>query len=102
MWNTRHGEVAGPGADKYNLHPEPGLERNGKTKEENHEDAQKKLYESMKKERELGGLMNVKNEDKMGKDLASIPSLKAYDTENGLTGTNDKEEKKEEKKALAQ
>jgi hypothetical protein len=30
----------------------------------------------MKKERELGGLMNVKNEDKVGKDLDKIPSLK--------------------------
>jgi hypothetical protein len=39
LWNTRHGEIAGPGADKVNMHPEPGLERNGKTKEENKEDA---------------------------------------------------------------
>lgn len=92
MWNTRHGEIAGPGADKHNLHPEPGLERNGKTKEENKEDAQNKLYKAMTKERELGGLMNVKNEEKMGKDIASIPSLKDYDKENGLTGSDEKEE----------
>ena len=38
MWNTRHGEVPGPGADKHNNHPEPGFEKNGKTAEENHED----------------------------------------------------------------
>jgi len=44
--------------------------------------------------------MNVKNEDKVGKDLASIPSLKAFDAKNGLTGTA--EEEKQAKKALAQ
>lgn len=82
------------------MHPEPGLERNGKTKEENKEDAQKKLFTSMKKERELGGLMNVKNEDKVGKDLDKIPSLKQFDADNGLTSKE--EEKTQAKKALAQ
>ena len=56
----------------------------------------------MQKERDLGGLMNVKNEDKMGKELDSIPSLSAFDSKNGLTGGSEKEEKKETKKALAQ
>jgi hypothetical protein len=44
--------------------------------------------------------MNVKNEDKVGKDLASIPSLKAFDKENGLA--SDEETKAQAKKALAQ
>jgi len=33
--------------------------------------------------------MNVKNEEKMGKDLAAIPSLKAFDAENGVTGSKE-------------
>lgn len=84
MWNTRHGAVPGAGTS-VDHHPEPGFEKNGKTKEENQEDNQKKLFNEMKKERELGGLMNVKNEDKVGKDLDKIPSLKTYDSENGLS-----------------
>jgi len=36
----------------------------------------------MRKERELGGLANIKNEDKMGKALDSIPSLKTFDEKN--------------------
>lgn len=61
----------------------------------------------MKKERELGGLANVKNEDKIGKSLDAIPSLKAFDEKNGLTGKSEDEKaplmtgKPEEKKALA-
>ena len=47
LWNTRHGEVPGPGAEKHANHPEPGFEKNGKTKEENHEDNQKKLAKAM-------------------------------------------------------
>jgi len=46
--------------------------------------------------------MNVKNEDKVGKDLASIPSLKAFDKENGLASDDKEETKAQAKKALAQ
>ena len=35
MWNTRVGEIPGPDMDKHNNHPEPGLERNNVSKEDN-------------------------------------------------------------------
>jgi len=38
--------------------------------------------------------MNVKNEEKMGQSLKDIPSLKAFDAENGLTGGKEGEEEK--------
>ena len=63
----------------HNNHPEPGFGRNGKTHDENDEKAKTDKEEALRKERELGGLLNVKNEGKLQKAVDDVPSLSKFD-----------------------